>query len=205
MFLDYVALDVETASSRTPSICSIGLVEVIGGRVEERIYRLINPETPFHPGNIAVHGITPKMVEGAPIFLEVWEEIRHLFVGKVVVAHNAPFDLTQLTHSLHHLRESPPSFFYLDTLTLARRAFPGLESYSLKRLSTSLALPFFQHHHALADAEAAQALFERVRHVLPLEAHLFPDAVDVLGATIYPRGDIGFRQRFFEARHRSLY
>lgn len=171
MFDDYIALDVETATGRAPSICSIGIVHVINGKVEDRCYRLINPQTDFDVGTIAVHGITPEMVKDAPVFSQVWEEIKHYFVGNIVVAHNATFDLSQLAYSLKRIGSTIPSFYYLDTVSLARRAFPGQQSYSLGRLTYQLHLSYFDHHHALADAHAAQALFERIKKEMPLKTH----------------------------------
>lgn len=168
MFDDYVALDVETASYGA-SICSIGIVLVIGGIVEERFYSLVRPTVPFSEQNIFIHGITPEMVKDAPTFPELWERIRHYFIGLPTVAHNATFDLGQIAMSLEGIEDAPPSFYYLDTVTLSRKAFPGLESYSLGKLSHRLGLPSFDHHNALADAEASQALFERARSNLLFE------------------------------------
>jgi len=44
---------------------------------------------------------------------------------------------------------------WVDSLEAAKRAWPGLASYSLSHLRHWLGLPLDQEHRALADAEAA--------------------------------------------------
>ncbi len=62
----WVAIDFEAASSRgTP--CSVGLIEVMSGRVVNRHSWLIRPPVfEFSDFNVALHGITSEMCEHAP-------------------------------------------------------------------------------------------------------------------------------------------
>ena len=60
MMKSFVAIDVETANADISSICQIGLVRVQDGIVRNGWTTLVDPECDFHPGNIAIHGITPS-------------------------------------------------------------------------------------------------------------------------------------------------
>ncbi len=96
--MDFVALDFETANSSRGSVCSIGLVEYENGKLKKEYYRLVKPKRNYFSSfNISIHGITKQDVEGAYEFDELWEkEIHGLLEGKLVVAHNAQFDMSVL-------------------------------------------------------------------------------------------------------------
>ena len=40
---DFVAIDFETANAKRSSVCSVGIVIVRNGRIENELYRLIPP------------------------------------------------------------------------------------------------------------------------------------------------------------------
>ena len=40
---DFAAIDFETANGKRTSVCSVGIVIVKGGRIVNKIYRLIRP------------------------------------------------------------------------------------------------------------------------------------------------------------------
>ena len=82
--------------------------------------------------------------------------------GTPLVLHNAPFDLGFLTPVVRRrgLAWRSPAVF--DTLKLARRAFPGLHSYSLENLSRFFDFDSGGHHRALADCEYCAKLFRLV-------------------------------------------
>lgn len=71
----YTAVDVETPNRNNDSICSIGIVHMEYGAPVYRREFLVNPREHFDDYNIKIHGITPIMVENAPLFPEVWAEI----------------------------------------------------------------------------------------------------------------------------------
>jgi DNA polymerase-3 subunit epsilon len=112
--MDFLALDFETATTAADSPCELGIAIVRGGVVREvRNWLIKPPQWPhFSPWNVAVHGIRPDDVAGAPRWEEIWEEVHALLLGATVVAHNAAFDMgvlraTLASHGLPH-----PSFQY---------------------------------------------------------------------------------------------
>ena len=156
--LDFTAIDFETATKSYHSACSVAVVELHGGEVADSFYTLIKPPgMRFDPVNISIHGITPSMVEKARDFAGVWPELERYLQGRVVVAHNALFDMGVLRASLraHHL--PPPQFYQCCTVQLARRVWPELPNHKLNTVGDFLNIAF-RHHDALEDARACAAI-----------------------------------------------
>ena len=90
---DFAAIDFETANSQRSSVCSVGVVIVRGGRITDKIYRLIRPAPNYYSRwTTEIHGLTRSDTDSAADFPEVWAEIAPLIEGLPLVAHNSPFD-----------------------------------------------------------------------------------------------------------------
>jgi len=159
----YAIVDIETTGGR-PSrdkITEIAVVLHDGLRILERFETLLNPETPIPYGITELTGITNEMVAEAPKFYEVARKIVEMTEGAVFVAHNVRFDYSFVREEFRRL-----GFTYtrkqLCTVRLARKAFPGLSSYSLDNLIHHLKLPIQNRHRALGDALATARLFEMI-------------------------------------------
>jgi DNA polymerase-3 subunit epsilon len=156
--MDFVAIDFETANERRDSACAIGLTEVCGGIAKEPVYHLIRPiELRFSHWNTKVHGIRAEDVCDALTLAELWYMVRPLLEGRLVIAHNASFDLSVLRSSLHSASIPVPRITCLCSLQLARRAWPDLASYSLGFLARFHGLTL-KHHHAGSDSRACAEL-----------------------------------------------
>ncbi len=152
--MDFVAIDFETATRWPDSACSVALVEIRDGEVAGSYYSLIRPPgCRFDTRNIRIHGITPEMVEGERDFSGVWPELMARLAGRVVVAHNAPFDMNVLRHSLQRCHLPAPAFRQCCTVQIARRAWPDLPNHRLDTVGDFLRVGF-RHHNALEDARA---------------------------------------------------
>ena len=90
----YIAFDVETPNSANNRMSDIGVTVVERGEVVEQYDYLVNPETWFASFNVALTGITPEMVADKPTFPQLWRELEPLFSSGLLVAHNAPFDMS---------------------------------------------------------------------------------------------------------------
>lgn len=152
--MDFVAIDFETATSARTSACSLGICEVKNNTVINRCDTLIRPVPfEFNEYNVKIHGITPDMVWDAPTFAELWPDIRHMLDNRLVVAHNASFDINVLCKTLEHFGIEYPCFDYLCTVKLSQKAYPELESHKLNALGSALGISF-AHHDACDDAYA---------------------------------------------------
>jgi DNA polymerase III subunit epsilon len=98
----YTVVDVETTGLSPTThdrIVELGVVYVSNqGMIQDRWSTLINPQRDVGPTRI--HGITPSEVAAAPTFAEVSPYLLRAIAGRVVVAHNAPFDLRFIAHEL---------------------------------------------------------------------------------------------------------
>lgn len=150
--MNYVAIDFETANRGRASACSMAAVTVENGQIVNSAYSLIRPPIlQFDYWNTRIHGITVRDVEHKPTFNELWPRIRTHLENKVVIAHNAIFDVGVLRSMLDEYGLAYPSFQYVCTVDIARRVWTDAENYKLSTLAKRFAIEF-DHHNALHDA-----------------------------------------------------
>lgn len=156
--LDFVAIDFETATSKYDSACSVAVVEVKNGKEIDSYYSLIRPpQLCFLPFNIKIHGITPTMVKEKPDFKGIWSELRSRLEGRIVVAHNAQFDMGVLRACIKTYKLEAPSFRHCCTVSLAKKAWPDLYNHKLNTVGAFLDIKF-NHHNAFEDAKTCAAI-----------------------------------------------
>lgn len=150
----YIAFDVETPNYANDRISAMGVTVVEGGEVVEQHDWLVNPETRFAPFNVALTGITPEMVADKPTFPQLWQELEPLFDSGLLVAHNAPFDLSVLAKCLRDYGVIwRPQVHYACTCQMSRRLLPQLPNHKLNTLCDYLGLEL-DHHKAGSDSLA---------------------------------------------------
>ena len=152
--LNFTAIDFETATGKFDSACSVAVVEIEAGKTADEWYSLLKPPgLCFCRGNIRIHGITPAMVKDAPDFGDIWEELGARLENRIVVAHNASFDMRVLKACLESRRISLPRFRYCCTVSMSRKVWPELCNHRLETVGSFLNYSF-NHHNALDDARA---------------------------------------------------
>ena len=151
----FIAIDFETANQYRSSICSVGLVMVDNGTIRDRFYSLIKPNPNFYcHWATEIHGISYQDTISAPLFPEVWHNIEEKISGFPLVAHNSSFDEGCLK-AVHELYNMPyPDYQFYCTCRSAKRIFPDLRNHQLHTVSSHIGFELFDHHNALADAEA---------------------------------------------------
>ncbi|MCH5198588.1 MAG: 3'-5' exonuclease [Oscillospiraceae bacterium] len=167
----FIAFDVETPNCRNNRISAIGITVIQNGKITQSTGTLINPETHFDYFNMELTGITPEAVENAPTFPELWDSIKDVFENNVLLAHNAPFDMSVLSKCLTDYDLPHPDFLkYACTCNMARRFFPRMERRGLHDMCDYYNIPL-NHHRADSDALACAELLLRYisegRDVLP--------------------------------------
>lgn len=154
----FVAIDVETANYNPTSICSIGAVKVVDGVVVARFHEYVKPEPNWYVRRFSeeIHGISRRQTDSARNFCDVWPDVEAFAQGLPFVAHNKAFDEKCIRECHRCYGMTYPDYPFYCTLQAARRSIPrGMcTSYSLPRLCEFFAIPFYNHHDALADAEA---------------------------------------------------
>jgi len=144
----------------------VAIVMVDGDRVVDRFQSLMNAGVRIPSFITQLTGISNAMVAAAPDAAEVMAEASR-FVGTTpLVAHNAAFDRKFWVAELGRLGLPAPQPF-ICTLLVSRRLYPQAPNHKLGSLVDYHRLPRTgATHRALADAEMAAALLDRIRHDL---------------------------------------
>lgn len=160
---EFIVFDFETTgfSPVNDRITEIGAVLVRGGKVVDTFSSLVNPAMPIPSRVVEVTGITDEMVKDAPGESEIMPKF-FAFVGKrLMVAHNAPFDMSFARASALRLGtvvENP----YCDTVPMARALLPDLKNHKLDTIAEALDLGDFNHHRAVDDATVLAHIFVKL-------------------------------------------
>lgn len=161
----FAVVDVETTGMRPAEddrITEIAVVVVQGNRRELVFESLVNPGRPI-PHRIAeLTGISQAMVDGAPAFGEIADQLLQALAGRVFVAHNARFDWGFVGAEVRRARDLALDGPRLCTVRLARRLCRGEPSYGLDALAQRFALEFPSRHRAAGDAIVTGMLLGRL-------------------------------------------
>ncbi len=180
--MDFTAIDFETSSSKRTSVCSLGWCVCEDGIITERREILIKPDPfEFNEYNSKINGITTEMVWDKPTFDKYWDELRPYIENKMVIAHNASFDIQVLCTTLNHFGIEIPDFSYMCTVELSQKAYPDLPSHKLNNLAEALGIDF-NHHRAYDDAYACAASFLRIAEDYRLNS--FEEIEECFGVSI---------------------
>ena len=167
--LNFVAVDVETATSLRTSICSIALVKVVGGSIIDTHYTLIRPQPlEFNYFNTQIHGITAQDVTNAPTWAQAWPSIHEFMEGHTLVAHNAPFDKSAIARTSESYGISTSHLNYVCTVRASRRLL-SLENNKLPTVANYLGVDDFNHHDAYDDAKACAEIAIRLSEKFNIE------------------------------------
>lgn len=173
----FVALDVETANPDMSSICQIGIVHFEDGKIIDSWSTLVDPKDYFDGMNVSIHGIDEDDVKGAPDYQEASAELHRRIGGQTCAIHTA-FDRSAIHRASAKYQLSPPQCYWLNTASVARRAWPEVASkgYGLSALSIKFGIEF-THHNAVEDARAAGLILIRAMTDAGLDLEAWIDRV----------------------------
>ena len=166
---EYLVIDFETTGLSAEGgdrVCELGAVKLRGGAVVDTFGTLINPQRPISSGAYAVNRISPQMIANAPAFADIAERLWDMMQGTVLVAYNAPFDLSFLTYEFRLAAYPRITHPVVDALAIARQLLPGLGKYSQDNVARVLGIPFPVKHRALEDAMVTARLFTLFASIL---------------------------------------
>ncbi|ANH80576.1 DNA polymerase III subunit epsilon [Niabella ginsenosidivorans] len=159
--MHYAIVDIETtgayaAAGSITEICIQVLDEA--GTIVERFESLVNPVQQIPYSIQALTGITNEMVQEAPLFEEIAEQVYTLLLDKVFVAHSVNFDYSFVKNQLSYCGFEL-NVKKLCTVRLSRKIIPAHRSYSLGKLCEALGIRHVNKHRAGGDTDATVALF----------------------------------------------
>ncbi|HXP30106.1 MAG TPA: DNA polymerase III subunit epsilon [Stellaceae bacterium] len=159
-----IVLDTETTGldpSDDHRIVEIACLELANHLPTGRFFhRYVNPERAMPAEALAVHGLTDEFLAAHPNFAVIADELVSFIADARLVIHNAEFDLGFLNAELRRLERAPLDCAFTDTLSLARRRYPGAPA-SLDALCRRFAIDLSARakHGAKLDCELLAAVY----------------------------------------------
>ncbi|MBE6915100.1 MAG: PolC-type DNA polymerase III [Ruminococcaceae bacterium] len=150
---EFVCFDIETTglNPKVDGVTEIAATVLRNGEIAETFHTYVNPMMPISEKITQLTGISNETVKDAPTIEPALREFLAFANGRVLVAHNADFDIGFLKLAAERL-EIEYDFVSLDTLAMARVLLPDLSRHRLNVVAQALELPSFTHHRAADDA-----------------------------------------------------
>lgn len=183
----FVIVDLETTGAspkKGAAITEIGAIKVRGGEQLGEFRSFVNPLAPIPEYITEMTGITDLMLAHAPVIDEIFPTFLE-FVGSpeqtVIVAHNAPFDLSFLKSAAKDLEIPWPKYRSLDTVTVARQLLSkdDVPNCKLGTLAVFFGTKTEPNHRALDDAKATtEILHGLIERLGSLQIHTIEALLD---------------------------
>ena len=166
---EVVCFDLETTGldCENERIIEIGACIVREGDVTETFGTFVDPGRSIPEKITEITGINDSMVSGAPNEEEAIRSFFEFVGGRILVAHNASFDMSFLKsacrrHGMTEAFEIP----CVDTLALSQTLLPDLARHRLDSLTKYFKLPRFNHHRAVDDTVALARIYIKLTEML---------------------------------------
>lgn len=159
-----VFLDTETTggSLRTDRVIEIGMLRVENGKLVKKFNSLINPQRYVPPEIEMLTGISGAMVDTAPTFFELKDQILEMMEDAVFVAHNARFDYGFIKTEFKRLGINF-SAKHLCTVKLSRNLYPQFDHHNLSILIERHGFTIENRHRAFDDAEVLWKFYQKIQ------------------------------------------
>ena len=170
----YAVVDLETTGNQLDydDIIQIGITFVRQNKIIGTYHSMIRTDLDIPPFIQALTSIEETMLEQAPYFKEIAQDIYQQLQDCVFVAHNVAFDLNFIKKAFKNCNIKYRPKRVIDTLELFKIAFPTDKSYQLSELAESHDIPLNNAHRADEDATTTAHLmikaFEKFEQ-LPLD------------------------------------
>ncbi len=160
---NYWVFDVEGNGATPPEIIEIAMVEVMDFKLTGQQRRwLVRPQHPIDPSVTRIHGITDDDIADAPSINDIADEILQLMGDAPIIGHNVRVEVDAIGRAISRWKPKVA----IDTLRLAKKIRPDLESYGLEKLGKQFGcsekaaqLSKGKHHSALYDSILTALIF----------------------------------------------
>ncbi len=179
---EFLVIDTETNGLAGDSceLTEVGAVLVGGGELHERFSSVVRTVMPLRRGIQRFTGITQQMVDDAPHPEDVMPSVLEALDGRVMVAHNAPFDRRVLRQACERAGLQWPAPPVICTAALARRLLPLQRERRLGAVADALGIEVAGAHRALVDAETCARVLCALHPRLCAHATTIREALAVL-------------------------
>ncbi len=179
---EFLVIDTETngLAGDACEMTEVGTVLVGGGELHDRFSSLVRTVLPLRRGIQRFTGITQRMVDDAPALEEVMPRVKTELEGRVMVAHNAPFDRRVLRQAFERSNLDWPDPPVICTARLASALLPLQRERRLGALADALGIEVEGEHRALIDAETCARVLCALHPRLCTHATTIREALSVL-------------------------
>jgi DNA polymerase III epsilon subunit family exonuclease len=169
-------LDFETTGLHRPRATQLALVELDENlEIADEYQATINPEQVVDEFVLNLTHLTQGELDASPKFADIWGKVFPKIDGRVIVAHNAPFDMRVLENEYKAMRLKGSPRNHICTSRSARKIAPGIKNYTLPTLIEHFGIRNSLAHSAPGDARATYELLLKLKAIDPK----FPSAADV--------------------------
>lgn len=157
---EYVGLDIETSG-----------LTIFDEIIEVGIYSdtikyetLLKVDVPLSDEIIEITGITDEMLSSdGREQKEVLKEVYNIVKDKIIIGHNASFDVGFLERKFKKYLDVDVELSYIDTLNFSRAVLNGeTKRFGLERIAQILKVDLDVHHRGLSDAKTAYEIFSKL-------------------------------------------
>lgn len=174
--LEYLVFDLETTglSVNYHEIIEFGYVVIKNGEIIEQDTILIKPEVPVTQHITELTSITNEMLVDKPMLKEKINDIKAIIGSRVLVAHNANFDIGFLKAAFKKFDFPVLNNSVVDTLQLARVLKPELKYYRLGVVCRAFSVKYDSEtaHRADYDANVLAQVFVKMLAKLKTDNNL---------------------------------
>lgn len=159
----YIVFDLETTglSTDTDAVIEISALKVVNGEIMAEFSTLVNPCMHIPYMASSVNGITDDMVTEAPKIEEALKDFIAFIGDSVLVGQNiVRFDMKFIQRDVMKYFGKTLSNKLVDTLFLAKRYLPNLDSHSLGALADYYDVSYDGAHRALADCKITLQVYQ---------------------------------------------
>ncbi len=149
--MDFVAIDFEKLDDSQLSICEVGMVKYQDGKFVGEFHSYIKPAESLNRNLFGMENlkhITDEMLQSAPTFPEIYNQMKEFSDGNILVCHNKGADLNYLYYNEKEYGLSGLYTEFIDTSDICKRS---LEEAYQKLFGKQME----KHHSALDDAKHA--------------------------------------------------
>lgn len=165
--LAFVDLETTGATATRDRVTEVAVI-TWDGATASAWSQLLNPETRIPAFIESLTGISNEMVEDAPRFAEIAEDLAARLAGHIFVAHNARFDYAFLKNEFRCVGidfRAP----VLCTVKYSRALFPQFPKHNLDSLIERHGLSVGSRHRALGDTQAIFDFWRKMDETFPVE------------------------------------
>lgn len=177
-------IDTETTGldPKTSKLTEIACMKYDGTSFQQ----LINPEIPIPEICIQLNGISNEKVLHEPtediVLKNLIQWIQQQSEDKPIklIAHNSTFDESMIRAACQRCQIEWPFNDWFCTLNHSRKCFPEWKQYKLANCVQNLSLPEFNAHRALADVQACQQVYEKIKDLNPIKRKRDDDSIEFI-------------------------